>query len=253
MRSWQLLWMFAAAHAWVMDAAQALDRPDWMDEPGIVMGTNWEEPTFRGRKMGRLDFTLPPEKLADYAREHSPEMIAELKELGVNFVMLHCYKGCGFETERQGMEDAKRFAGLARKAGMRVGAYIGGTMLYERLFKEEPEARQWLALGPAGEPLCYTPRGEAIPYRYAAVKHHPGYIKHLQRAVRFAIEEMRADLIHFDNFGSGGATHDPLSKQQFRSYLKARGMTPAEPPPKTDDVNDPLVRAWFDFRCQALT
>ena len=120
----------------------ALDRPGWMDKPGIVMAGSWEAPAYRGRGAGRMDFTLPPDKVAAYEREHSPEMIARLKELGVNFLMIHGYKGAGMATEAQGMEDARRFAALARKAGMRVGAYIGGTMLHERLFLEEPLAQQ---------------------------------------------------------------------------------------------------------------
>jgi hypothetical protein len=82
--------------------------------------------------MGRTDYTLPPEKQAEYASEHSPEMIARLKDLGVNFLMIHCYKGAGLKTEREGLDDARRFAQLAHQSGLRVGTYIGGTMLFER-------------------------------------------------------------------------------------------------------------------------
>ncbi|MBM3888883.1 MAG: hypothetical protein FJ388_07115 [Verrucomicrobia bacterium] len=237
------LWIFNISDA------SALDRPKWMDEPGIVMAGNWEEPSFRARRMGRLDFTLPPDKLADYARERSPEILAELMDLGVNFLMIYCYKGAGMETERQGMEDAKRFAELARKSGMRVGTYIGGTMLYERLFKEEPNAPQWQAFGPMGEVLFYNPGQK---FRYAAVRNHPGFIEYLKKPVRYAIEEIKTDLIHFDNFGLGGASYDATSKQQFRAFLRARGMAEAEPPVKVTNVSDPLVRAWLDFKCQAL-
>ncbi len=42
-----------------------ISRPKWMDEPGIVMAGNWEEPSFRARRMGRLDYTLPPDKIED--------------------------------------------------------------------------------------------------------------------------------------------------------------------------------------------
>jgi hypothetical protein len=220
-----------------------------MDEPGIVMAGNWEEATFRARRSGRLDYTLTPEQLEGYAREHSPEIIAELKELGVNFLMIHCYKGAGLQTERQGMEDSRRFADLAHKSGLRIGTYIGGTMLYERLFKEEPNAPQWQAFGAAGEPIFYS-KGQT--FRYAAVRNHPGFIQYLQKPVRFAIEEVRTDLIHFDNFGLGGASYDAYSKQQFGQYLKQLGRPEADPPVKTDNLSDPLVRAWFDYKCQAL-
>jgi hypothetical protein len=110
--------------------APAVDRPEWMDRPGIVMAGSWEEPSFRARRMGRTDYTLPADLQAQYAREHTPEMITQLKDWGVNFVMIHCYKGAGFKTEQEGMDDAKRFTRLCHQAGLRVGAYIGGTMLY---------------------------------------------------------------------------------------------------------------------------
>jgi hypothetical protein len=239
----------AAALATMVVPSRALDRPEWMDQPGIVMAGSWEEPSFRARRMGRTDYTLPPKEQAEYAREHTPEMIAQLKDLGVNFVMIHCYKGAGFKTEHGGMEDAKRFTRLAHQAGLRVGAYIGGTMLYERLFEEEPQAPQWQALGPHGEFLYYTPSQH---FRYAAVRNHPGFIEYLKKPVRFAIEDMRADLIHFDNFGTGGASYDAFSKQKFREFLLSRGKMPCDPPVADKPSTDPLVRDWNEYKCLAL-
>jgi len=227
----------------------ALDRPQWMDHPGLVMAGNWEEPTFRARRSGRMDFTLPPDKLAPYQREHSPEMIARLKDLGVNFLMIHGYKGAGMATEAAGMEDSRRFAALARKAGMRVGTYIGGTMLYERLFLEEPLAPRWQAFGPDASPIFYT---DTQRFRYAAVRNHPGFVEYLQEPTRYAIRIIGTDLVHFDNFGLGAASYDAFSKAQFRAFLEPRGKPPADPPPKTNDSADPLVRDWRDYKCQAL-
>jgi hypothetical protein len=227
----------------------ALDRPRWMDEPGIVMAGDWEEPTFRARRSGRMDFTLPPDKLAAYQREHSPEMIARLKDLGVNFLMIHGYKGAGMATEAAGMEDSRRFAALARKAGMRVGTYIGGTMLYERLFLEEPLAPRWQAFGPNGTPVFYT---DTQRFRYASVRNHPAFIDYLQEPTRYAIKIIGTDLVHFDNFGLGAASYDAFSKARFRAFLEARGKAPADPPPKSNDSTDPLVRDWRDYKCQAL-
>jgi hypothetical protein len=228
---------------------RALDRPRWMDHPGLVMAGDWEEPTFRARRAGRVDFTLPPDKLGGYRREHSPEMVAKLKDLGVNFLMIHCYKGAGMATEEQGMEDARRLAALAHQAGMRVGTYIGGTMLYERLFIEEPLSRQWQAFGPDRSPIFY---GDTQRFRYAAVRNHPGFIAYLQDPTRYAIQILGSDLIHFDNFGLGAASYDAFSKEQFRAFLQARGKPEADPPPKTKDATDPLVRDWRDYKCQAL-
>jgi hypothetical protein len=230
--------------------SRALDRPRWMDHPGIVMAGDWEEPTFRARRSGRLDFTLPPEKLAGYQREHSREMVARLKDLGVNFLMIHCYKGAGMKTEQLGMEDARRLAALAHKAGMRVGTYVGGTMLYERLFLEEPLAPQWQALGPRGDPIFYS---DTQRFRYAAVRNHPQFIEYLQEPVRYAVKSIHSDLIHFDNFGLGAASHDAYSKAQFRAFLQARGQPETDPPTATSDTANPLVRDWCEYKCQALT
>jgi hypothetical protein len=227
----------------------ALDRPRWMDEPGIVMAGNWEEPSFRARRMGQTNFMLPPEKLAAYRREHSPEMIARLKDWGVNFLMIHGYKGAGMATEAAGMEEARRFAALAHKAGLRVGTYVGGTMLYERLFLEEPLAPQWQAFGPDGGPIFYA---DSQRFRYAAVRNHPGFINYLQEPTRYAVKVMGSDLVHYDNFGLGAASYDAFSKEQFRAFLAARGKPPADPPPKTGSATDPLVRDWRDYKCQAL-
>jgi hypothetical protein len=176
-------------------------------------------------------------------------MIAQLKDWGVNFVMIHCYKGAGFKTEQEGMDDAKRFTRLAHQAGLRVGAYIGGTMLYERLFQEEPQAPQWQAFGPRGEPLFYHPSQH---FRYAVVRNHPGFIEYLKKPVRFAVEEMHANLVHFDNFGTGGSTYDPFSKQKFREFLRSRGQPPRDPPLADPSPTDPLVRDWNEYKCEAL-
>ncbi len=227
----------------------ALDRPSWMDKPGIVMAGSWEAPCYRGRGAGRMDFTLPPERLAEYEREHSPEMIAKLKDLGVNFIMTHGYKGAGMATEAAGMEDARRFAKLARKSGMRIGAYIGGTMLHEALYLEEPRAREWQAVGYDGKPIFYNPRQ---PWRYYSVRNHPGFTEYLQKPTRYAVKEIDADLIHFDNFTQGAASYDEYSKARFRAFLKARGKLPADPPLKTSNEADPLVRDWREYKCQAL-
>ena len=228
---------------------QALDRPRWMDEPGIVMAGSWEAPSYRARGAGRMDFNLSPEKLAAYQREHSPQMIARLKDFGVNFLMIHGYKGAGMATEAAGMEDARRFAALAHKRRLRVGAYIGGTMLYERLFLEEPLSRRWQAFGPDGNPIFYNAGQQ---FRYASVRNQPGFIDYLQGPTRYAIQIMGSDLVHFDNFGLGAASYDAFSRAQFRAYLQARGKPAADPPGNTAKGADPLAQDWRDYKCQAL-
>jgi len=57
---------------------------------------------------------------------------------------------------------------------MRVGTYIGGTMLYERLFAEEPLARQWQAFGPDASPIFYS---DTQRFLYAAVAGGSGQVR----------------------------------------------------------------------------
>jgi hypothetical protein len=132
---------------------------------------------------------------------------------------------------------------------MRVGTYIGGTMLYERLFAEEPLARQWQTFDSDGSPIFYS---DTQRFRYAAVRNHPGFIEYLQDPTRYAVQILGSDLIHFDNFGLGAASYDAFSKAQFRAFLQGRGKPEADPPAKAKDATDPLVRDWRDYKCQAL-
>ncbi|MHC4509205.1 MAG: hypothetical protein ACYTAO_09650, partial [Planctomycetota bacterium] len=123
-------------------------RPDWLGRDGIVMAGSWEPLLFRVRRDGSEGYTPTAEQRAAYLREHSPAMVARLKALGVNFIMMHCYKGAGLEAERQSMADAVRFASLCRDAGLRVGVYnYSGAFLWEPLFEETPEAKDWVLLG----------------------------------------------------------------------------------------------------------
>ena len=131
-------------------------RPEWLQRDGIVMAGDWEPLLFRVRRDGQPGYTPTPEQLAAYEREHSPEMIARLKALGVNFVMMHCYKGAGLQAERQSMADAAQFAARCHEAGLRVGVYVtSGTMLWELFFKEKPEAKEWAVLDAKGKPIIY--------------------------------------------------------------------------------------------------
>ncbi|MBN2313718.1 MAG: hypothetical protein JXM79_07290 [Sedimentisphaerales bacterium] len=234
-------------------------RPDWLQRDGIVMAGSWEPLLFRVRRDGSDGYTPTAEQRAAYTREHSPEMIAELKALGVNFIMMHCYKGAGLEAERQSMADAVRFASLCRDAGLRVGVYnYSGAFLWEPLFKETPQARDWVLLNSDGSPLTY---GSAT-YRYRWNRNHPDAQAFYRQLVRFAVQDIQADLLHFDNYGYGPGW-DANSIEHFRDYLKATYTVDQLKKMGVDDVStvqppiagtreDLLQRAWLEFCCRSL-
>jgi hypothetical protein len=234
-------------------------RPEWLRRDGIVMAGSWEPLSFRVRRDGGSGFIPTDEQRAAYLREHSPEMIARLKDLGVNFVMMHCYKGAGLQAERESMSDAVKFARLCHEAGLRVGVYnYSGAFLWEPLFRETPQAKDWVLLDEKGRPQTYS----GATYRYFWNRNHPAAQAFYRQIVSFAVHEIGADLLHFDNYGHGPG-YDENSVERFREYLRDR-FTPEQlaergaadvdtaPPPKAARPDSPLRRAWLDFCCQSL-
>ena len=57
-------------------------RPDWVRQDGIVMAGSWEALPMRARIFGPYTYTPTAEQRDAYLREHSPEMIARLKDFG---------------------------------------------------------------------------------------------------------------------------------------------------------------------------
>jgi hypothetical protein len=234
------------------------ERPAWLADQGIVMAGSWEPLSFRVRRDGAPGYTPTPEQRAAYLREHSPEMVARLKAMGVNFVMMHCYKGGGLKFEQESMADAVRFSKLCHDAGLRVGVYTNsGTLLWEPFFKEVPQATDWVILNPDGKRATY---GRAA-YRYYWNRNHPEAQAFLQKIVRFAVKEIQTDLLHFDNYIMGPG-RDANSMERFRQYLRdmftperlkkagIEDLSTVEPP--RDNSPGLLQHAWRDFSCRSL-
>ena len=253
------------ALAWGMVAARAaehfkpdpeplsLTRPVWMEDEGIVLAESWRSPAHRARALGRMDWVLPAGEMDGFDREHSAVMMDELKKLGVTMVLLHYYEGFGYKVEEKGMKDAAHLAAVARKAGLRVGLYIGGTLGWESLFQETPVAGAWQAATPEGEPMLEDGNER---FRRAAAFQQPAYNEHLERVIRLAMPEVLPDLVYFDHVGVGNDSWDRFTKAQFQDYLTERGFKDSirvKSPPARDNAADPLSRAWVDFRTTITT
>lgn len=248
----------------VRGPASAEYRPGWLsDEPLIIVG-NWDTAhIFRMRKGGN-----PAWHQEDYAREHTEEAVLKLKELGVTMAVIHFYKGFGLEAEEEQLVDSRKLTALCKKHGIRVGVYVGSTVGYETFLLEKPEAQDWFLPDYMGQPVRY---GGTQTFRKRVYFMHPGFVDYMKQVLRVAIEELKVDLIHFDNTSLRAqrpAFHHPLAKQHFRMYLKEK-YTPEElkqrlgfsdvtfvEPPRYEDplstMDDPLFQEWTDFRCQQL-
>ncbi|GAF98706.1 unnamed protein product, partial [marine sediment metagenome] len=133
---------------------------------------------------------------------------------------------------------------------------------------EKPEAEEWFVPDYRGQPVRY---GGTQTFRKRVYFMHPGYIDYIKRVVRIAIEDLKVDLIHFDNTSNRAGIpifFHPLAVQDFRVFLMKK-YTPemlkerlgfsnvkyVEPPnydKPLSTIDDPLFQEWTDFRCQQL-
>jgi hypothetical protein len=113
-------------------------------------------------------------------------------------------------------------------------------------------------------------------YRYRPCFANQGYLDYLKKVVRYAVEEVKTDFIHFDNFDLNpepDSCHDEACTRGFRAYLKQK-YTPAQrkerfgfenvafinppewnepnPPARMQVIYDPAIQEWIDYRCQVM-
>ncbi|HXK60243.1 MAG TPA: beta-galactosidase, partial [Acidobacteriota bacterium] len=123
------------------------------------------------------------------------------------------------EQERPGMEDTRAFARLLHAAGMRVGVYIHNMNLSKGFLEAKPEAWDWLAWPEPKSNFTSPPPPESEGY--PVYRNHPAYLAYIKTIVDFALREVKADLLHFDNFVNP-AGWSPAALGDFQRYLDAR-------------------------------
>jgi len=248
-----------------------LPRAKWLENGLIDAGGSHEPYLFVVRRGGeRLDARK------DYEWNQSEELIRTLHGQGIEVFHTHLYKGFGMAAEKPEMEDARRVAAIAHRYGMKVDSYIQwNTMMYETFFAEEPRAKDWIQRDVSGLPILLV-YGFQQSYRYRPCFTHQEYLDYLKQIVRYAVEEVKTDFIHFDNFDLNeepDSCHCPACVEGFRAFLRAK-YTPEKRrerfgfenvdyvnPPQWNRENrpekmaiifDPAIQEWIDFRCQVM-
>jgi len=248
-----------------------LPRAKWLENGLIDAGGSHEPYIFVIRRGGqRLDARK------DYEWNQSEELIRTLHDQGIEVFHTHLYKGFGMAAEKPEMEDARRAAAIAHRYGMKVDSYVQwNTLMYETFFAEEPRAKDWVQRDASGLPILLT-YGYQQSYRYRPCFTHQEYLDYLKKVVRYAVEEVKTDFIHFDNFDLNAepdSCHCPACVEGFRAFLRAK-YTPAKrrerfgfenvdyvnppqwnrenPPEKMAIIFDPAIQEWIDFRCQVM-
>ena len=238
-------------------------HPSWISETPLVFVGNWDAmPIFRTRVGGN-----PSWQEEAYQKEHTEEAVKKYKEMGITMMLLHFYKGFGLKAEKEHIEEAKRLASICKQNGLKVGVYVGSTIGYETFLLEKPEASEWLVPDYMGKPVLYGDQ----TFRKRVYFMHPGYIEYIKKVLKIAVEDLKVDLIHFDNTSMQAEPvifQHPLAIVNFRKYLQKK-YTPdmlkkrfgfsdisyVEPPKYAEPmskIEDPLFQEWMDFRCQQL-
>lgn len=239
---------------------------------GVIDAGGTHEPyIFVVRRGGQ---SLDARQVSEY--EQSEGLIQQLHNQGVEVFHTHLYKGFGMAAEQSDMEETRKAVAVAHRFGMKVDTYIQwNTMMYETFFAEEPRATNWIQRDVAGLPIL-LPYGYQQSFRYRPCFSNQEYLDYLKKVVRYAIEEVKTDFIHFDNFDLNAepdSCHCPGCVQGFRKFLQTKYsdqkrrerfgfanvsfVNPPQwnrdnPPGGMEIIYDPAIQEWVDFRCQEM-
>jgi hypothetical protein len=251
--------------------------PEWIRDGFANAGATHEPWIFQVR---RNNGTFNQWQRESYDYQTTEEFIKSLAEAGITLYHIYCYKGFGFEAEKEHMEKAAKAAAIAHKYGMKVDTYIQwNTMAYETFFAEVPEAQTdlWYQVDVYGKPILLT-YGYQQSFRYRPCFNHDGYIEYFkEKIIRYAVEKVKTDFIHFDNFDYNfppEADFNPATVVAFRKYLTDKytdqerierfgfeDVSYVLPPMWNDpnpankmvEIRDPVMQEWIDFRCWTFT
>ena len=252
--------------------ASEMPRAKWIEHGLIDAGGSHEPYIFVARTGGaRRDVRQQLD------RAQSEETLRRLKAQGVEVFHTHLYKGFGMAAEKPEMEETRRVAALAHKLGLKVDTYIQwNSLMYETFFAEEPRGKDWIQRDAAGQPILLTYDYEQS-FRYRPCFSNPDYLTYLKRIVRYAVEEVKTDFIHFDNFDLNPepeSCHCDYCVRGFRKHLESKyppevrkerfGFSNVEfiqpplwntgnQPQKMTFIRDPGIQEWIDFRCQMMS
>lgn len=251
--------------------------PEWIRNGFADAGATHEPWIFQTR---RNNATFNQWQKEEFNYQLSEEYIKSLADAGITVYHVGFYKGFGFEAEKEYMDRVAKAVAIAHKYGMKVDTYIQwNTMVYETFFAEVPEAEtdMWYQVDVTGKPIMLI-YGYQQSFRFRPCFNHDGYMNYFkEKIIRYAVEEVKTDFIHFDNFGFNyppEADFNPGTIAAFRKYISEKyspekrierfGFTDvshvlppmwnsSNPAEKMIGINDPVIQEWIDFRCWTFT
>ncbi len=192
---------------------------------------------------------------------HCDAAIARMKRMGINLSHIHFHKGYGLEREAASIAEARDWAARLHAAGIRVGAYIGCTFFFETF--HHPQVERMLMQHDGGG------WGGGQYFRRFWCYNSPEAMEYFKEVIRVAVQEVKADVLHFDNgfsFLQDHLCHCENCLAGFRRYVReevpeaihAAGYDSAEellPPPNgnlpylagIESMNEPVSAAWLRY------
>jgi len=202
---------------------------------------------------------------------HSEGFIEWLAEVGVNNITTHFFTGRGLAAESESIELLGRLLWLCRRHGIKVNASIQfGSMLFEDLTVEMPEAAGWGRTDALGFPISYD--GEA--FRRRTCQSNVGWTEYVKKCLAYALNELKVDGIFFKGFsfvsdtGRGRLQNEVCHCERcidaFRRYLKDKfrdnpgifGIKSFDRvliPKDLSRTRDPIVREYLAFADDRLS
>jgi hypothetical protein len=148
---------------------------------------------------------------------HSDEHIRRMKSLGINLCHIHFHKGYGLEHEQESIREAAEFASRLHRAGIRVGVYIGSTFFTEA-FRHPKSDEMIMQNGSASW-------SGAQYFRKGWCWNSPHSRKYFCEVIRVAIQEVQADVLHFDQAWASifhQSCHCPYCVEGFHRSIREK-------------------------------
>ncbi|HUT37373.1 MAG TPA: alpha-amylase family protein [Planctomycetota bacterium] len=242
---------------------------EWVFQEGIRVFGMWEPLHFE-----RMRGNVGDNQKLVYDFKRSRTFLQHLARRGVNQVWFNWWKGYGLEHERECQDQVARLFPVCRELGLRAVCYHSfGSLTFDTLLAEEPDAVNWITRTQAGQPT-------SCQVTYQCFRHRPcfsseGYLAYMEKVLARAIDA-GADGIHFDNIGMQSepeACHCERCTRLFREYLQEqfggdlgeelfgmRDFAHATVPwfNQHNPANNfwramgSYHRAWIDFKCHTL-
>ena len=209
-----------------------------------------------------------------YEKQHTPENVKLMHDVGSRMERLHFYKGYGLDVEMPEIENTIRMADLMHKLGMKVSVYVAGTIFVEAFYNEVPEAKNWEQRDQLGRAVPYF---DTQTYRHFPCLHEPAYRDYIKKVLGIGIEKVKTNQIFFDNIQlqpEPKSCRCPRCLKAFTEFIKERYPTEEAAfrrfgfrnldliqvnewyhynrPESLEVIDDPVLQEWIRFRCKSL-